>query len=136
MNTDNTSVENMEIVQSTEDLKETIKRLERRSAVIEYDLQEKFHEILDGLKPANILKTTFREVQKSVPVEHNLLKVALGLGAGYFSRKLIVGKSAGIVKKTLGTTLQFGITHLVVRKNDDSEESVSDRIISKKSNIS
>ena len=135
MNTEDTGEENWEIVQSTEDLKSAINRLERRSTVIEDDLQEKFHEILNVFKPANILKTTLREVQESIPLKHNLLKVALGLGTGYFSSKLIVGKSDGIVKKALGTALQFGITHLIGRKKNDSEKPVSDRRISKKSNI-
>ena len=133
MNTEDTGEEIMEIVQSTGDLKAAIKRLERRRTVIEEDLQDRFQEILEGLKPANILKTTLREVQESVPLKHNLLKVALGLGAGYFSRKLIVGKSAGIVKKALGTALQFGITHFVASKEAHSEDSAIPK--NKKKNI-
>ena len=110
------------VVQNTADLKAAIKRLERKRTVIEDELQEKFSEMLETLKPANILKTTLHEVQESVPLKHNLLKIALGLGAGYFSRKLIVGKSAGIVKKALGTALQFGITHFVASKGGASED--------------
>ena len=125
MKTEDTFEEINEIIQSTTDLKAAIKRLERKRIIMEEDLQEKFHEILDGLKPANILKTTLQEVRESVPLKHNLLKVALGLGAGYFSRKLVVGKSAGLVKKALGTALQFGVTHLVAKKEDDFEESSS-----------
>ncbi|HEY5367453.1 MAG TPA: hypothetical protein VIJ75_00550 [Hanamia sp.] len=125
MKTEDTGEEIKEIIQSTTDLKAAIKRLERRRFVMEDDLQEKFHEILDGLKPMNILKTTLHEVQESVPLRNNLLKLALGLGAGYFSRKFVVGKSAGFVKKALGTALQFGVTHLVAKKEDDFEESNS-----------
>lgn len=124
MKTEETGEEIIEIVESTADLKAAIKRLERKRSVMEDDLQEKFHEILEELKPANILKTTIREVQESVPLKHNLLKVALGLGAGYFSRKLVIGKSAGFAKKALGTALQFGVTHLIARKGDESEEKV------------
>ncbi len=56
-------------------------------------------------------------MQESTPLKHNLLKLAVGLGAGYFSRKMVVGKSAGIVKKALGTALQFGITQFVAKKD-------------------
>lgn len=122
MNTEDTGEEIKEIIQSTTDLKAAIKRLERKRIIMEDDLQEKFHVILDELRPVNILKTTLHEVRESVPLKHNLLKVALGLGAGYFSRKLVVGKSAGLVKKALGTALQFGVTHFVAKKEDDSEE--------------
>ena len=122
MNIEDTEDGMLGVVQNTADLKAAIKRLERKRTVIEDELQEKFSEMLETLKPANILKTTLHEVQESVPLKHNLLKIALGLGAGYFSRKLIVGKSAGIVKKALGTALQFGITHFVASKGDDSED--------------
>jgi hypothetical protein len=122
MNTEDTGEEIKEIIQSTTDLKAAIKRLERKRIIMEDDLQEKFHVILDELRPVNILKTTLHEVRESVPLKHNLFKVALGLGAGYFSRKLVVGKSAGLVKKALGTALQFGVTHFVAKKEDDSEE--------------
>jgi hypothetical protein len=126
-----------EIVSNTSELNAAIKRLERKRMLMEEDIQDQFHEILEGFKPANILKKTLHEVQESTPLKYNLLKVALGLGAGYFSRKLIVGKSAGVVKKALGAALQFGITHFVASKNDDAEGSNSGSSTSrrKKKNI-
>ena len=78
------------------------------------------HIILESLKPANILKHTIHEVQESTELKHNLLKVALGLGAGYFSRKLIIGKSAGLLKKALGTALQYGITNFVAKNDNEN----------------
>lgn len=111
----------LEYIASTADLEIAIKRLERKKLLLEEDLKEDFHEILVSFKPANILKHTIHEVQASTELKHNLLKVALGLGAGYFSRKLVVGKSAGIIKKAMGTALQYGITHFVAKKNDAAE---------------
>lgn len=130
MNTEDIAVEIMETVNNTSDLSAAIKRLESKRRLMEDDLQDQFHEILEGLKPINILKNTLREVQESSALKHNLLKVALGLGAGYFSRKLVVGKSAGLVKKALGTALQFGITQFIAKK--DGSEQVDK---SKKKNI-
>jgi hypothetical protein len=60
------------------------------------------------------------------------LKVALGLGAGYFSRKLVIGKSAGIVKKALGTALQYGITNFIAKKDEATE---ADEYQPKKKNL-
>ena len=100
-----------------------IKRLERKKLLLEEDLKDELHTILESIKPANILKHTIHEVQESTELKHNLLKVVLGLGAGYFSRKLVVGKSAGIVKKALGAALQYGITNFVAKKNGKDEES-------------
>lgn len=120
----------MQTVNNTYDLDAAIKKLESKRELMEEDLQDQFHLILEGLKPTNILKNTLHEVQQSTTLKRNLLKVALGLGAGYFSRKLVVGKSAGLVKKALGTALQFGITQFVAKKNGSEQV---DR--SKKKNI-
>lgn len=113
----------LESIANTTDLATAIKRLERRKAVLEEELKDRFHELAEDLKPKNILKNTINEVQESTVLKHSLLKVALGLGAGYFSRKLVVNKSAGFVKRALGTALQYGITNFVAKKNeDDSDE--------------
>lgn len=107
----------LEKIANTDELKLAIKRLERKRILMEEDLKDHMHAIIESLKPANILKHTIHEVQESTELKHNIFKVALGLGAGYFSRKLIIGKSAGIVKKALGTALQYGITNFVAKKN-------------------
>ena len=109
-------------INSVSDLDAAIKRLERKKLLLEEGLKDDFHAVLQSLKPSNILKNTIHEVQQSPDLKHNLLKVALGVGAGYFSRKLVVGKSAGIVKKALGAAIQYGITNFVAKKNKNEEE--------------
>lgn len=134
MNQEESAEEKLEMIANTTDLETAIKRLERRKSIMEEDLKDHMHSILESLKPSNILKTTLHEVQESTPLKHNLFKVALGLGAGYFSRKMIVGKSAGIVKKALGTALQFGITQFIAKK-DDNNSNESSSFPSKKKNL-
>jgi len=119
-------------INSVSELDTAIKRLERKRLLLEENLKDDFHTLLESLKPANILKNTIHEIRESTEIKHNLFKVALGLGAGYFSGKLVVGKSAGIVKKALGTVLQYGITNFVAKKNDKGEES---GLHSKKKNL-
>lgn len=119
-------------INNISELDMAIKRLERKKLLLEENLKDDFHTLLQSLKPTNILKNTIHEVQESPELKHNLLKVVLGLGAGYFSRKLIVGKSAGIVKKALGAALQYGITSFVAKKNGKEEES---GLYSKKKNL-
>ncbi|MGN6194863.1 MAG: hypothetical protein ACTHOB_07990 [Ginsengibacter sp.] len=121
MNNEESAEEKLEMIASTSDLATAIKRLERKKAVMEEDLKDHFHILLEDLKPKNILKNTIDEVQESTELKHNLFKVALGLGAGYFSRKMVVGKSAGILKKALGTALQYGVTNFVAKKEDEDE---------------
>ena len=120
MDNEETAQEKLEMVASTSDLNIAIKRLERKKMLQEEEMRDQFHLILENLKPTNILKNTLHEVQESTPLKNNLFKIAIGLGAGYFSRKLVIGKSAGLVKKALGTALQFGITQFVAKKDDGS----------------
>ena len=119
MDNEETAKEKLQMIANTSDLDTAIKRLERKRRLQEEEMREHFHIILENLKPTNILKHTLHEVQESTPLKHNLFKVALGLGAGYFSRKLVIGKSAGVVKKALGTALQYGITQFVAKKDSD-----------------
>lgn len=135
MNNEESAEEKLNSIANTTDLATAIKRLERKKVLLEEDLKDHFHDILETLKPANIIKNTLNEVQESIPLKHNLLKIALGLGAGYFSRKLIVGKSAGLIKKALGTALQFGITQFVARKNNDEDEDNFNSSLPKKKNL-
>jgi hypothetical protein len=122
MDTGETAEEKLENIANTTDLATAIKRLERRKAVMEEDLKDRFHELAEDLKPKNILKNTIHEVQESTELKHNILKVALALGAGYFSRKLVINKSAGFVKKALGTALQYGITNFVAKNDSEDGE--------------
>ncbi len=113
-------------ITSVGDLELAIERLERKRMLLEENMKDDVHAILEGLKPSNILKNTMHHFQESSEIRSNLLKVALGLGAGYFSKRLLVGKSAGMFKKTLGTALQYGIAALVAKKKDKEEKSESD----------
>lgn len=123
MDNGETANEKLVKIASATELTTAIKRLERKRKLQEEDLRDEFHNMLESLKPSNILKNTIHEVQESTELKHNLFKVALGLGAGYFSRKLVIGKSAGIVKKALGTALQYGITNFVAKKKDENGSS-------------
>ena len=119
MDNDEIAADKLIKIANTTELIAAIKRLERKRTLMEENLKDEFHAILENLRPKNIIKNTIHEVQESTELKHNLLKIAVGLGAGYFSKKLIVGKSAGIIKKALGTALQYGITNFVARKHHD-----------------
>ncbi|MEO6134231.1 MAG: hypothetical protein ABIP35_03695, partial [Ginsengibacter sp.] len=93
MNNEESADDTLLLIANTTDLQTAIKRLERKRSVQEEELKDKAHELFESLKPTNILKHTLQEVRESTPLKHNLFKVALGLGAGYLSQKMIVGQS-------------------------------------------
>lgn len=120
MQQDVTASKKLEKLADTASLNLAIERLEKDRMLQEQDLKQEFHSLLDVMKPKNILKNTVHELQESTPLKQNLLKLAVGLGAGYFSRKMVVTKSAGVLKKALGTVLQYGVTHFIARKDDEN----------------
>jgi hypothetical protein len=111
----------MKKIQNADDLKEVIAELEKKKEAEEAAMKYQFHETYETYKPANILKNTLSEVSASPKFRHNLLNVALGLGAGYLSRRLMVGRQAGILKRVIGTAVQFGVTSLIAKKGAESD---------------
>ena len=103
-------------IHNSGDLKNAIIELERKRNVEEAAIKYQFKETCEILKPANILKNTVSEVAASPKFRHNILNIAIGLGAGYLSKKVVVGRSAGLLKRTLGTALQFGVASLVAKR--------------------
>lgn len=114
----------MKKIYKAEELKNAILELEAKKIVSEEALKRQFHETLETFKPSNILKNTVSEVAASPQFKHNLLNLAIGLGAGFITNKIAVGRKAGLFARTLGTALQFGVTSLIV-KNKANEEALS-----------
>ena len=112
----------MKKIQRAEELKDAILELEAKKIVTEQAMKRQFHETLETLKPSNLLKNTVSEVAASPQFKHNLLNLALGLGAGYITQKMTVGRKAGLLARTLGTALQFGVTSLVVKNKANEKE--------------
>jgi hypothetical protein len=106
----------MYTINSAVQLKEAIFEMERRKKEQGRTIKDKFYVIKENLKPANIIRNTFDEVATSPRLRLNLLGAVVGLGAAYFSRKLVVGKSVSIFRKILGSALQLGISAAVASK--------------------
>ena len=112
----------MKKIHTAEELKDAILELEAKKLVTEQALKKQFHETLETFKPSNIVKNTVSEVSASPQFRHNILNLALGLGAGYISKKIATGKKAGMLAKTAGTALQFGIASLIAKNKANEEE--------------
>jgi hypothetical protein len=109
-------------IHNTEELKSAIAALEAKKTNDEVAIKNEFQGMYETYKPANILKNTLMEVSAAPKFRHNLLNVALGLGAGYLSQKLVIGRSAGLLKRIAGTALQFGVTSLIAKRGIQTED--------------
>jgi hypothetical protein len=81
-------------------------------------LKEQFYLTYEGLKPINILRSTFNEIVTSPNLINNLLGTTVGLATGYLSKKLFVGASNNIFRNILGAFLKQGVTNVVAQHPD------------------
>jgi hypothetical protein len=108
----------MQYKNPTTELKNAIQLLEAEQAIKGQLLKEQFYITYESLKPINILKSTLKEAATSPYLIENILGSAVGLATGYVSKKIVVGASANIFRKFIGSILQFGVTNLVAQRPD------------------
>lgn len=104
-------------INNREDLEAAIKRLEQQTTAQKQQLVDQFHMTYNNLKPVNILKNSINKIVHSPDVVDNIVNTGLSVGLGLLSKRLVVGKSAGVVKKLLGTAMELGVANLVARKS-------------------
>jgi hypothetical protein len=109
-------------------LKNQIQLLEAEQTIKGQELKEQFYILIESLKPLNILLRTLKNVTSSPNLIDNLLGTAVGLASGYLSKKLFIGTSGNLIRKLIGTALQFGVTD-AVRQHPDSIKSLGQFIL-------
>ncbi len=105
----------MENISSTAELQDAIQLLEAEQDVKLMLVKYHFRQAYDSLKPINIIGNILDEITTSHLLPNNVIDIAIGLTAGYVSRKAVVKKSDGVLKKLFGVVLQFGVTKLVAQ---------------------
>jgi hypothetical protein len=108
----------MENITSTAELKNAIQRLEVERTIKGQILKEELLVTYESLKPVNILKNTLNDMTSSPHLMNNMLGTVIGLVTGYASKKIVVGNSDNLFRKTMGDILQFGVTNLVAQHSD------------------
>jgi len=108
----------MESITNRIELRNAIQLLEIEQTVKGQLVQEQFYNIREKFKPLNIIKSIFNDIASTPNLIENIINTALGLATGYFSRKIVVGASANIFRKLLGSILQVGVTNAVAQHPD------------------
>lgn len=111
------------------ELREEIALLETSQVSNGIALKEQFKMTYESLRPVNLIKSTFKELTSAPDFKDNLLNSTIGIGAGYLSRKIVVGATHNPIKKLLGVLLQVGITS-IASKNGDGIKSGAMKLIS------
>jgi hypothetical protein len=109
-------------------LRNQIQLLESEQAIKGQDLKEQFYIVYESLKPLNLLLRTLKDVSSSPNLIDNVLGTTIGLASGYLSKKIFIGSSGNLIRKLIGSALQFGVTD-AVRQHPDSIKSLGQFIL-------
>ncbi len=108
----------MENITSITRLKSAIQLLEAEHAKKGMLLKEHFYFTCKKLEPVGLLRSSLDDVSSSPNLIGSILSTVIGLGTGYFSKKLVVGASVSSFRRLLGSVLQFGITNVIAQHPD------------------
>lgn len=110
-------------INNREELRAAILDLEDRKQREKQQLLDNFHDFTESLKPLNLIRSTFIKVKETPGITGNILKATVGLGVGFLSKRLLLGKSPGILKKILGSAIELGVAGLVTKKSETIKSS-------------
>ena len=108
----------MQTITSISELKDAIQLLESEQDIKRQILKEQFLFVYESFKPVNLISRTLNDITKSPFLVDNMLGTAIGLASGFLSKKIFVGDSGSLVRKLLGSVLQFGVTNVVAQHSD------------------
>lgn len=121
-------------VTNADELALEISQLEIKAEGQKKDIEETFKRVSENLKPLNLIKNGVRSVFTE---EHrgDLLNALFGLGTGMLSRKLLLGRARGLLGKSMGKAVEWGIAGLVTNNAEKVKEKAGwliDKIFRKK----
>ena len=120
----------MQIINSKSGLRDAILQLESERAEEGKKLRAQLDLAYESVKPANLVKSVFKETVGSQDLKDHLMNAAVGLTAGYLSKKLVVGEDSSPFKRLLGALLSLGIT-IVVAKNPEAVKEFGIKILNR-----
>lgn len=104
-------------------LREEILRLELQQQTDRQALVAEFRATYEQLTPATLIQRTVHDLATVPHFKSDLISI----GAGFLTRKLIVGNSQDVVKHVFGSLVQAGVTHFIA-KNADHISSVGSEV--------
>jgi Leucine-rich repeat (LRR) protein len=108
----------MQNITSSLALKNAIQLLEVEQSIKAQELRDQFYITLDSLKPVTIIRNALHDISASPHLVENILGTAMGIASGFLTNTIFVGASGNLVRKLLGSVLQFGVTNVVAQHPD------------------
>jgi hypothetical protein len=114
----------MQNITNAADLKMAIQSLKVEQEISEELLKAQFRLTYENLKPINIIRNAIKDLTSEPALMDNIVGTTIGLASGYITKKIVVGNSGNIIRKILGSLLEFGVTN-VVAKHPEAIKSIS-----------
>ena len=105
-------------ISSKKELDEAIIELEKKKIYQRELINEQYHETVESLRPANLIKGVFNDIRHSPMAGSGILKTVAGLGIGMLTKNLLWGKSSSLIKRWLGNALKIGVAKTAVSNAD------------------
>jgi len=99
-------------------LRDSIQLLEVEQTAKGLILKEHLYITYETLKPINILKKTLNDISSSPYLVDNIMGTSMGIASGFLTKRIFVGASGNLIRKLLGSVLQFGVTNVVAQHPD------------------
>jgi hypothetical protein len=105
----------MQNISSYSGLKSAIQLLEVEQDVKAQLFKDQLRLTFESIKPINLIRKSLQDISSSPDLVDNILGVATGIASGFLTRKIFIGASGNVLRKILGTVLQFGVTNVVAK---------------------
>lgn len=75
--------------------------------------------VAESFRPANLIKSTFRELISKKGIQAGLIDSAIGISTGFLAKKVFVNDSHSPLKKMLGFVLEMAVAKKVTENAPD-----------------
>ena len=76
-------------------------------------LKNELNNAYEELRPSKLLNRAILDIKDEKETKNNLLEVLISITGGYFSKKLLIGKSNGMFKSLMGYAVQYFFTKII-----------------------
>lgn len=109
-------------------LQERIERLHQEQAREWPLLKTEANLLFESMKPVNIVKDMLVELTKVPEIKHNILNSAIGMGAGYVSKRVLFGAHPSKVMSILGSFMEMSVSGLVSKNTEGLSGVIADKV--------
>lgn len=108
----------MKSITTSADLKNAIRVLELEQKNNLLAIKEEVDLLQESLKPANIIKSTFKKMVDVPDLKAGIVNTVIGVVSGIMTKKLVLGKTHNPISKLLAVAMEMLVANKVTKNAD------------------